>query len=105
MKQDDVREKIKKIIKQVILEAYDEGQVCYPANPNDIAIEDTDLNKIADAIIEYHSTSLLQKMEQVIGEDDNEKILIAPMFKTMAKIRNQLRAELREKLEKMKGNI
>jgi len=40
--------------------------------------------------------------KELIGSDDDVKILIAPMFKIMAKIRNQLRQEQRTKLQKMK---
>ncbi len=56
------------------------------------------------------STSLLQKMEQVIGEDDkNENIAndkeMQSWHDTRVFQRNKLRAELRKKLEKMKGTI
>lgn len=54
--------------------------------------------------LENFATRIVEEVgKELIGSDDDIKILIAPMFKTMAKIRNQLRSEQRTKLQKMKG--
>lgn len=57
-------------------------------------------------LVKSFATRIVEEVgKELIGSDDDIKILIAPMFKTMAKIRNQLRQEQRTKLQKMKGEV
>lgn len=67
---------------------------------NKVNYQTTDVVK--SWIRSFASTLIERVGSELIGEDEDVKILIAPMFKTMGKIRNQLRAEQRTKLQEMK---